>query len=277
MNNLLRANMARMIQDKVFRACVTGSVLYGIFICLSAWHETVKYGTLYHPEEFIFRIYLLSGFFVAVFCSLFVGTEYSEGTLRNKLVVGRTRVSIYLSDFLTVAVANLLICLAFMLVTLAFSIPVFGWFSVDFGTLFYYLTAGVLRVFAAAAICNLLSMLNQNKALTAVISVLLVTGALLYASYSNMMLNQPEAWETYNEADAEENILTVEMIENPMYPTGFQRAYFELVMDLLPAGQGMQLSGMEAPRPVRMPVYSLLTIIAVNGAGLFFFCRKDLK
>lgn len=277
MNNLLRANFTRMIKDKVFWFCVAGSILFGVFICTTAYHDMKKYGSLFAPDEFMFRIFMLSGIFAAVFSSLFIGTEYSDGTIRNKLVVGRTRTKIYLANFLTVAAANVLICFAFMLTTLVIGIPMFGWLSLAPKTLLYFFAVGMLMVVSISALCNLLSMLNQNKAFAAVISILLVVGAFVYTTYANSMLNMPEVYEGYTFMDEKGNIQNGEEMPNPNYPRGFRRDFFEFVMDFVPVGQGLQLSQLEAPRPAVLPVYSILIILTANTVGIFFFRRKDLK
>lgn len=276
MNNLLRANFARMVKDKSFWNCIICSVLFSVFNCIVAYHDMMKYGTSYNLEDFIFKIFILTGFFVAVFCSLYIGTEYSDGTIRNKLVVGQTRTAIYLADSVTVIAANILISLAYMLVTLLIGFPLFGGFILDLKTLLYYLFVGMLMVIAISSLCTLLSMLNQNKAHTAVISILLVVIALVYISAVSSNLNASEFYPHYI-TNSEGNIESKELVLNPNYPRGFQRDYYEFMVDLVPMGQGMQLAALDVARPGRLLVLSLLITILSNGVGILFFGRKDLK
>ena len=53
------------------------------------------------------------GLVAAVFISLFVGSEYSDGTIRNKLVVGHSRMRIYLANLIVCSIACVLISLAY--------------------------------------------------------------------------------------------------------------------------------------------------------------------
>ena len=45
------------------------------------------------------------GILISIFYSLFLGTEYNDGTIRNKLIVGHKRETIYLASFITGTVA----------------------------------------------------------------------------------------------------------------------------------------------------------------------------
>lgn len=53
------------------------------------------YPTALDDRFFAYSFFI--GILSAIFCSLFTGTEYSDGTIRNKIVVGHSRISIYLS------------------------------------------------------------------------------------------------------------------------------------------------------------------------------------
>ena len=49
----------------------------------------------------------LPGIVMAAFCSMFIGTEFSDGTMRNKLIVGHRRREIYFTNFLTCALSGI--------------------------------------------------------------------------------------------------------------------------------------------------------------------------
>ena len=45
--------------------------------------------TINRIDNGFFGCALFIGIVMAVFCSLFIGTEYSEGTIRNKIIIGQ--------------------------------------------------------------------------------------------------------------------------------------------------------------------------------------------
>ena len=57
---------------------------------------------------------LMSGVVLSAFCSLFVGAEYSDGTIRNKIAVGHSRAAVYLANLVTCSAAGVLICLGYI-------------------------------------------------------------------------------------------------------------------------------------------------------------------
>ena len=93
----------------------------------------------------------------AAFVSLFLGLEYQDGTLRNKLIVGHSRGQVYCSCLLTSITGCFGILLAWALGAVA-GIPRLGWFTAPVGTL---LLAAAL-ILLLTAICEYLELLEQE-------------------------------------------------------------------------------------------------------------------
>lgn len=83
---------------------------YGVYsasnIASEACEEVVLDGCLFEGLP-------LMGLVSAIFTSLFIGSEYSDGTIRNKLVVGHSRMRIYLANLIVCSIASILISLAY--------------------------------------------------------------------------------------------------------------------------------------------------------------------
>ena len=84
MSNLLSANMARLNGNKAF---------WSGFLLLTVMGAVERIGVYAdadssHLDEAFWIGALLIGFVLSVFVSLFVGTEYSDGTIRNKVISG---------------------------------------------------------------------------------------------------------------------------------------------------------------------------------------------
>lgn len=83
---------------------------------------------------------------------MFIGTEFSDGTMRNKLIVGHRRREIYFTNFLTCALSGIFFNLVYLALVSLIGIPLFGGFQLETGTLLLLMTDGMLAIIAYA--CN---------------------------------------------------------------------------------------------------------------------------
>lgn len=94
MYNLIVANMKRVWKTRAFRisaAIVAGLALFQV---LMNYRDYAVYGGTPYFDNALFAIAAVAIFPLSVFTSLYIGTEYSDGTLRNKIVVGQGRTAI---------------------------------------------------------------------------------------------------------------------------------------------------------------------------------------
>lgn len=196
-------------------------------------------------------------FFVPILLSLmtalFVGCEYSDGTMRNKLIVGHRRSNIYLANLIVCIVAGGLLCMAYLLPHTCFALTV---------------------VFSALFV--LIAMLCQSKAHTVAGCILLVFALLFAGIRITATLNEPEYFQAYSYT---ENGVTVseDAERNPNYPTGTKRQIYEFLQDFTPGGQVIQLANMDTENPALFALYNGIILLAATGCGLIAFRRKDLK
>lgn len=277
MRKLLCANFVRVFRSRVFWVCMAFLTGLGVLLSLSQYRELVQYGPGQASMNHIFFGYaLVIGVPCAVFCSLFFGTEYSDGTIRNKLVVGHTRTGIYLANLITCVAAVLLMCAAFLLAVCAVGTPLIGFLSGEPQPVVWTLLGSVMMTVAYCCLCITLSMLCQNKAVAAVMAILGVFLLLLAAAVINARLSAPEFYNGYVFTDSLGNASS-ESLPNPEYLRGTARAIYEFFYDFLPSGQGLQYANMEAAHLWQMPVYALGISVVSTGVGLILFRKKDLK
>ena len=112
MNNLLSAYFQRLIKSKLYWCLLGLMILSGIIIPILAHREMIAYGTDYTLESRLVWHFLIIGFIVAIFCSWFLGTDYSDGTIRNKIIAGNSRLKIYISALLICVIASVILVVA---------------------------------------------------------------------------------------------------------------------------------------------------------------------
>lgn len=276
MRKLMSANLSRLWKDKIFWIAVSAILIFNLLNvlngCRQATQAMADFG--YTLDHYFFGFLTMVGLFIATFISLFQGTEYSDGTMRNKLIVGHSRIKIYLANFLTNYIASAIILLAGFLAGMV-GIPVIGWFEMETTALASYLAASLLMAGAWCAIFTLISMLTTNKAYGVVFCILICLGFVFLGSYFYNALCQPEMYSGVEMTV--DGMMAGDPVPNPEYVGGFKRQVYEFLSDFFPSSQSIQMSTLEAAHPIRMMLCSLALAIMTTLGGVFCFRRKDLK
>ena len=116
MRKLLSANFSRLWRSKFFSfVLLTAALMSGLLLFVNQFNSasSIKYMDFPFFSQFIYNPVIF-----AAFITLFLGTEYSDGTLRNKLSIGHSRGSVYAANLcasvilsVTFVVIQVLFCL----------------------------------------------------------------------------------------------------------------------------------------------------------------------
>lgn len=280
MSKLLYANLMRLKKSKIFWAGMIFMLVAGV-IAPVVRYFTIQYyelekGILDSLEDQFFIYALLVSIILSVVCSLFISTEYSDGTLRNKVIVGHTRKSIYLSNFITSTLIGFIMCIPFLVAYLCAGIPLFGFFEMDIQTVLFLVVCVFVMTMVLSAIYTLITMLNQNRAIVVATCILSAFVLLFAGFYVDKKLSEPEMFPVHSQNENGE-LVVVDEIPNPNAVTGTIRDVYEFLYDFLPSGQAMQCYNLKAEHPKLLILYSAIIIVTTTGCGIFFFRRKDLK
>lgn len=159
MITLLHANFARLKQDTFFWIGTVFMIVLGILIPVTRYFEMKKYEWYTTTLTNGFFIYVVfTAILSAVFCSLFTGTEYNDGTMRNKLITGHSRIDICLANLIVSAAAVFILCLAHILAYLCTGIPLFGFFPQGKSSCY----SGIYGVFLCI-VCGYYSHLHSRR------------------------------------------------------------------------------------------------------------------
>lgn len=283
MRNLLSANFLRLRKNSMFWGTMILMAVLGAGLALQRVWEQVAYAEFDHIsyiDEVFFHYALIISIVMAVFVPLFFGSEYSDGTIRNKLAVGHSRASVYLSYAITAAAVSIAFCAAYIAAVLIVGVPfINGGIQRPMPGLLLSLAGSLVMAAAYSALFALVTISQNRKSVSAVIC-LLGTLALMFGSfYLGARLDEPEIY--YDMArDGTGGYVKLEQI-NPRYPRGAERTAFELLYDISPMGQSIQYysnyAGEKAPRPGRMIVCALFVTTACTAIGAALFRKKDLK
>lgn len=275
MSRLLRANLLRLIRNRAFWGSLLALAAYQILCHVSTYRGMIKYDVEVPLDEIVLNYVIMAGIAQAVFTSLFLGTEYSDGTVRNKIIVGNSRFNVYMAGFITCVMAGILMFLATFLVSYLMGLPLFGNLQMKPGYFLALAVGGMFLCVSYAAMFSLAGSLISSKAHAAVVCILVSFALLFAASYLSNMLSQPEMIEQVRMA-ADGNMVR-EIVKNASYVEGMKRQIYQFLLDWIPSGQSIQISSMEAAHHWRMLVFSAVNSGLFCVLGYIFFKRKDMK
>ncbi len=285
MNQLLRANFSRLWKSGIFRLCILFSVGLSGFMILARYvdiqkhsEEYAKLGIEYSSADgllFVGALYLL--FAAAVLVGIFVGTEYSDGTIRNKLIIGHRRPAIYLSNLLVCSAANGIVFLSHIATAWILG-KLFLTVEMSVKEILQFTLLELLSFLALTALFVLLAMLIQSKAASSV-TILILSIILLFATLTvQQKLDSPEYYEAYSYINEETGeVIEHEREKNPNYLTGTKRQVYSFLNDFLPSSQLYQVAMHESDHAGQMAGYAGLLLLVSTGTGIIAFRRKDLK
>lgn len=282
MSKLMRAYLVRLRKDKVLWLFTAAMLVLSVLIINSGVRLDLQYpgdGTYSSLEYCFFGGVPYIGVLSSVVISLFLGVEYNDGTIRNKLVIGHRRTDIYLSGLLTSIIMAELIAFAWFLGGLT-GIPHFGLWTMDTGRFLLYVLLVVLSTAALAAIFHLIGMLITNRAFSVVVAIFVALGMLLMGSMIYNKLCEPEM--TVSGIVITENGVEYgDEIPNPSYVAGTARIVYSALLNILPQGQEILLANYDDMSKMGNPTVaiagSLLLLLAVSVVGIAVFRKKDLK
>ena len=275
MRKLITASFSRLWKEKLFWL-VFAFMSIGSVCC-----NWLNYNEVINPqiylEDVLFSMLPMSCFVFALFISMRLGTEFEEHTIRNKLVVGYHRTQVYFAEYITCMVASIILLGIMLLFSMSFGLLLSLEFQSDWYELVFLLFCCAMIVSVFSAISVGISMNVGSKAISLVVSIVFVFAILLLASFCiNALEEEPTAYSNIT-ITVEDGVQFGDLIENPAYVDGTQRTVYELIADILPTGQTIQLHNLDFERAARWPVFSLMMLVIATVAGYIPFRKRDIR
>ena len=260
MRKLLAADFAQLLRDKVFWAAFAFMIVSTAILVVST-HNMIALDN-YTPgtwtaETSMFCMLPSVGIINAIWLHLFIGSDYDEGTIRNKFISGHTRRAIFFSHWLVACIGALVILLASLSLGVCLSWYFFRSFMLNATDLALAVTSCVLLTICYAAINVALAMNISRKASSVVCGMIVMIGMSTFTSFLEVELSS--------------------VLVSGWTPVTLKDHLILLLYDLLPSGQCSQINAMMFDHLARWPLYSLILIVLVTAAGFLLFKRKDIK
>ncbi len=302
MSKLLTAGFSRVFKKKTFYICLIIMAVNGVLNALSIYSDKAL-GYNSTLDSIFFEYVPFIPILMSVFCALFIGTEYSDGTMRNKIVSGHKRSTIYLSNFIICAAAGLMMCGAYFITYLGLGIPLVGFFT---EAIIALVGCSAALLLAVTGIFTLIALTVKSKSASAVISIILAFTMIFVAGILYSLLQQPEYYHEYgyigmdyqddatsdnyefglhmefnmeemNPLDSDNNAAEPELIPNPSYISGVKRQIYQFILDFTPGGQAILISSRDVSNPLLLAGYSIIISVVTTAAGLIKFNKMNLN
>ena len=277
MNRLWIANIMRMVKNKLFWLAIVFMSLVSIGFPIMNYMVMIKNDFPLFIDNSFFMGTMFIGILLSIFCSLFIGTEYNDGVIRNKIIVGKNRIAIYFSNLLTCILAGILMCFVSLISCFIVGIPLLGAFQSEISVIIRLAICMLLLSVSFASIYTFITMIIPNKATSAVICLLTAFLFLGVSTYISARLNEPKVYDEYVYMNESGQMKTEKAEPNPNYVSGTKRELYEFINEFLPGGQSFKIAQMSSESPERLMIYSIVIIVLTTGAGVWIFKKKDLK
>lgn len=298
MIKLLRADLTRMMRSKCLWICAAIAFL----LCLGDMTLGINGATFLTGG--VFNDFPIIVMIIAVLVPTFLGTEYSNNTIRNKLAVGATRTQVYLASLFSSMIGALVITAAgsayriikYIAKAVKYNTKHIGYEPMPTERLVLGIVICVSAVTAACAFFTLLGMLITKKSSGIVWSVFIT--ALLYGASLFMGARLKETEMNFSSHMGDDGYFTeYEWTKNDRYVSGFPRAALGSLYTMIPFGAFDQANGgfslLLYPQMYDMyndtdnlengdglwclPLYSLGAAAVTTAIGGAVFRRKEIR
>ena len=288
MYKLLNASFSRLRKNKIFLGLVILTIIIAAFMLISEYLDKVKYSSVFGISSNTTDILLTNfiniiGFFIAIFTSLFVGVEYSDGTIRNKIVAGHSRKNIYLSNLIVSIVVGLILEFIYLIIISIVAIPLLGSIQMTFSQFAFILLDMIMIIIVYSSIFNFIALICSNITISTVTSLLLILIMFVTDMFLSPTANSTEYIQKNIVMDEQGNV-TYEVVKNEDYPGKLVQTICKTISNFNPVSQAIEISGNKINMNEEdfnnmkvYPLYSLGLIIIITAIGIYLFNIKELK
>lgn len=278
MRKLLNSQIRHILKNKLFWLEVLFFIGFSAFIVVANYSPEVQASeNPIYLDDVFFNLYQMMAFAFAICISMTVGTEYSDGVIRNKLIVGHTRKALYFSTLTLHVIISLLMIVLHGVISYVLGYVLFGSFQTELSHLIYIIMCSALANLVFVSLFIAISMNGSNKALTVVITIVLYVAILYLTSFIGTRLSEDEMTYDGIRILSDGTVQLGELIKNPNYISGMTRTIYEFIYDIIPTGQIIQMQSSNFVPCIQFPVLSVVLIVINTATGYLLFYKKDIK
>ena len=249
MKRVLIADLYKIIKEKWVYISLFGMLLLATAFI---WMQKTAMSYTVMLDRVLFLPMSVVGLVLSVTISFLAGEDFDSGFMRNKIVAGIKRGSIYGSGMITSTLAAVLIYTIVCLYTFLVGMMLFEQ-NVTFSYILYTFAMGICMVCSYTSLYFFVVMQSGSKVKALVINMIIGCILLFLGMRDNQIMMQKD-------------------VADSLY-----RTIHEITFDINPAGQAAQVSAMKFLNPIRFVVSDFVMIVVVDLLGKMLFDRKQLS
>lgn len=267
MINLLNANLNRIRKNKSF-------FLLLLFCTLFAFYTHLMSPLSKELSDYLFQFWLISGIVIAIFTISFIGLDYSDGTIRNKITIGHKRINIYLANLITSVICAFIFYGVYVLVIIPLANQHGAKIAISSKLFIKYFGSIVIGFISYSCVFTFISMNVSNRVIATIINILLsVLLVFIPFKCSEIVSIYHAQFYTIDEIDSNT------IVSSYNRPSKEAMLVAKTVINLTPIGRAEQLVDQADyyTKPPILFLYSLGTNIFITTMGILIFNRKRLN
>lgn len=280
MRKLLTSNFSRLWKSKIFWVLEALSAIAGaVFYVLAIINENNIGNGWYlaNGNFYFFLVLIYVGAVIAAFSGFYIGADYSDRTLRNKIAVGCSRSNIYFSNLIVVVVTGILFVITQIVASICVGLPFLGtqiWESLS--PVGWRILSAFVMILCYGAIFTFFVMQDSNKSRSLIISFVFALVIILGGLYIYGTLQEPE-FTTRMVMQEDGSFLLQEGVPNSKYIRGTARTVYSFIEACIPSAQGLNIVRSEGNFNLLAVICQLGVTAVFTSAGIMLFKKKDIN
>ena len=273
--NLLNAGFFRLKKTKIFWCIIGITLIIAIFSILNKI-STNNQETTGEIDTILLNYINLIGFILAIFISFYVGEEFTNGAIRNKITVGYSRIKIYFTNLIVSIVVGIIVELFYLILVSIIGIPIYGDMKMPTSQFLMFFLNMIMIITTYSCIFTCIALLSNDITLSTVLNLILVLIMIVSSSAISLTANSQEF--LTNTILNENGEIEEVQIHNPNYPGIKSIKIAKILLNIIPSGQAIQIvnHSENTNYPILM-LYSLCVSSVITILGIYIFNKDNLR
>lgn len=257
MIKLLNANLYRLKRNVCFWILLIVMGFLGVYI-YNNYHSINCVDCDFNRLGEVFFVF--TGFIcilLPIFISLFIGTEYSDGGIKNKIIKGHTRKNIYLSNLLTCIFVSFIYSIIFIIFVNIMGLIWGNDIAIPLDSFLILLLDSLMLNVFTSSLFTFITMSLSNKTSSSIISFAVVIWSVIISSNLSYKIS---------------------------LATGIFKKIYQVLFNIIPYGQAYQIMevsyglGVDPTNQYKtLWIFSLCLVVIINFYGIMIINKKELN
>lgn len=251
MIRLLKVNYFRLKKNFCFCFLMGLMCLFGVFLYINNIglypERCINCDNMF--EEMFFNFLSLNWIIMPIFISLFIGTEYSDGVIKNKIVNGHKRTNIYFANLLASIIVCFIYSICYVVFALITGIVLKHNFILNTSVVLVVLFNSIFLNILISSLFTFVSMVISNNKGSVITSMAIVIWSM---------------------------IVVPNIFSKMQMVSGSIKIIYNLLLKILPYGQIFMMSNFDGNYS-DFWIYSIIMIVIFNFYGVFLINKKEIN